>query len=49
MSGRTNWRDVTHKSEPKQTAPKGLKIPVPKHSTVMDAFKKIAGKRKNPE
>jgi hypothetical protein len=27
--------------EPKQTTPKGLEIPVPKRSEVMDAFRKI--------
>jgi len=27
--------------EPKQTTPKGLEIPVPKRSEVMDAFNKI--------
>jgi len=28
-------------SEPKQTTDKGLEIPVPKRSEVMDAFKKV--------
>jgi hypothetical protein len=33
---------VTDKpQEPKQTTPKGLEIPVPKRSEVMDAFRKI--------
>jgi hypothetical protein len=27
--------------EPKQTTPKGLEIPVPKRSEVVDAFRKI--------
>jgi len=27
--------------EPKQKTPKGLEIPVPKRSEIMDAFKKI--------
>jgi hypothetical protein len=35
---------VTDKpQEPKQTTPKGLEIPVPKRSEVMDAFRKIVG------
>jgi hypothetical protein len=29
--------------EPKQKTPKGLEIPVPKRSEIMDAFKKIIG------
>lgn len=32
--------------EPKQKTPKGLEIPVPKRSTVMEVFKKAAGERK---
>jgi hypothetical protein len=33
---------VTDKpQEPKQITPKGLEIPVPKRSEVMDAFRKI--------
>jgi hypothetical protein len=30
-------------SEPTQTTPKGLEIPVPKRRDLMDAFRKIVG------
>jgi hypothetical protein len=44
MSGHTPWREIKHKrNEPKQTTDKGLEIPVPKRSEVMDAFRKIVG------
>jgi hypothetical protein len=33
--------------EPKQKTPKGLEIPVPKRSTVLNAFKKIAKPKKS--
>jgi hypothetical protein len=32
--------------EPKQKTPKGLEIPVPKRSEIMDAFKKIIRPKK---
>jgi hypothetical protein len=39
----TDWEDEggTPAPEPKQKTSKGLEIPVPKRSEVMDAFKKI--------
>jgi hypothetical protein len=46
MTGHTNWRDLKHKGKPKQTTAKGLEIPLPKRSEVMDFFRKVTKPKK---
>jgi hypothetical protein len=48
MAGHTNWRDIKHKNEPKQTTDKGLEIPVPKRRDLIDAFRKLVQPVKKP-
>jgi hypothetical protein len=46
MTGHTPWREIKHKNAPKQTTPKGLEIPLPKRSEVMDFFRKVTKPKK---
>lgn len=50
-SAQTDWEGEggALTPEPTQVTPKGLKIPVPKRSEVMDAFRKIIRPKPKPK